>query len=61
MCLAKIYVAGQEKGPVLEDVSSIQVEEGKVRAFTLFGETREIEGRLTSIDFEKSAVILGSV
>ncbi len=59
MCLAKVYMAGQEKEPVLEDVASIQIEEGKVRAFTLFGETREIAGYLNSIDFEKSVIVLG--
>jgi len=60
MCLAKIYMTGREKEPVLEDVSSIQVEDGKVRAFTLFGETREIDGYLRSIDFEKSTIVLGT-
>lgn len=57
MCLAKIYVAGDES-PALEDVASLTLQEGKVIAETLFGERRVFAGAIRAISFTDSKVDL---
>ncbi|MHB8773021.1 MAG: CooT family nickel-binding protein [Syntrophales bacterium] len=57
MCLAKVYLPGTE-GPVLEDVTHIAVENGKITASTLFGEQRVFEATIKAISFSDSKVEL---
>ena len=59
MCLAKVYlgnIAGSE--PLMEEITSIKSEGGKLVVTTLFGERKEIEASIKEIDFRGSNVIL---
>ena len=62
MCLAKAYVGGNsEKEPLMEEIASLKVEDGKLLLTTLFGERREIEANISEIDFIASSIILENV
>ena len=59
MCLAKAYFGNNnESEPVMEEITSIKSEGGKLLVTTLFGEQREIEANIKEIDFRGSNVIL---
>ncbi len=61
MCLAKAYrLSNGEQELVCEDLAVVQVEEGRVRISTLFGEQTVIEGRIKEIDFEAGSLIVES-
>jgi predicted RNA-binding protein len=57
MCLAKLYPPGAHR-PVMENVTQITIENGKVVAETLFGEKQVFEGGIQMIDFAESRVQL---
>jgi predicted RNA-binding protein len=57
MCLAKLYPPGAQQ-PVMENVTQIIIENGKVVAETLFGEKQVFEGGIQMIDFAESRVQL---
>ena len=57
MCLAKVYLPGTE-GPVMEDVTHITVEDGKITAANLFGEQRVFAAKIQVISFTDSKVQL---
>lgn len=57
MCLARVYVENQP-GPVMEEVSYMEIHGGMISIVNLFGEKKEIEGKLQSIDFEGSKVVI---
>ncbi len=57
MCLAKLYPAGS-KEPVMENITQITVENGKVIVNTLFGEQRVFEENIQTINFTDSRVQL---
>ncbi len=57
MCLAKVYAPGADK-PVLENVTQITIENGKISVETLFGERRVFEEKLHLINFAESRVQL---
>jgi predicted RNA-binding protein len=57
MCLAKLYPPGAQR-PVMENVTQITIENGKVVAETLFGEKQVFEGGIQMIDFAESRVQL---
>jgi len=57
MCLAKLYPPGAER-PVMENVTQITVENGKIIVETLFGETQIFEDRIQMINFTEARVQL---
>lgn len=59
MCLAKAYVSQKNKKELLiEEISSLKVEDGKLLVTTLFGEQKEIEASIKEIDFMTSSITL---
>ena len=59
MCLAKVYLGGSsENEPLMEEITSIKSEGGKLVVTTLFGERKEIDASIKEIDFRGSNVIL---
>ena len=57
MCLAKVYLPGAEQ-PVMENVTHITVENGKIVAANLFGEQQVFERKIQMISFTDSKVRL---
>mgnify|MGYP004705635011 CR=1 FL=1 len=57
MCLAKLYTPGAQK-PVMENVTQITIENGKISVETLFGETQVFEDKIHLINFAESRVQL---
>ena len=59
MCLAKTYL--QQNGDselLLQDVALLEVDEGVLRFSTLFGEKREIEGVIKTVDFQSASILV---
>ncbi len=62
MCLAKVYLhtdAAEEL--VMENVARVVVNDGQVLLTSIIMETEELQGRITSVDFAKSKLVLESV
>ena len=57
MCLAKLLLPGAQK-PVMENVTQITIENGKISAETLFGERQVFEDTIHLINFTESRVQL---
>jgi predicted RNA-binding protein len=57
MCLAKLYSPGVQK-PVMENVTQITIEDGKISVETLFGEKQVFNDRIQIINFTESRVQL---
>jgi predicted RNA-binding protein len=57
MCLAKLYPPGAEQ-PVMENITQITIENGKIIVNTLFGEQRTFEDRIQTINFADSRIQL---
>jgi len=60
MCLAKIYPPGEDKQPVLENVTHISIEDNRISVETLFGEKQVFQGKIKTINFTDSKVHLVS-
>jgi len=58
MCLAKLYPPGNDKKPILENVTQIIIEDGQVQVETLFGEKQVFQGKIRRINFADSKVQL---
>jgi predicted RNA-binding protein len=59
MCLAKAYLGQNDNSELLlENVTSIKVENNRLVLTSLFGEKKEIAGSIREIDFRSSRVIL---
>ncbi|MFP3975361.1 MAG: CooT family nickel-binding protein [Dehalococcoidia bacterium] len=58
MCLARAYFGEDEASPVLEDVARLTIEGDKLRLTSLFGEEKEVHGKIKEIDFMNSRVVL---
>lgn len=58
MCLAKVYLTGADK-PLMEQVTQIAMEKGKLSVETLFGEKRYFDEPVRRVDFAESKVWLG--
>ena len=58
MCLAKAYYSGNNGETVMADIASVEITDGKMLLQTLFGEKKEVTGRIKSIDFMKSSITL---
>ena len=62
MCLAKVYLGSDGENELLmEDITSIKAEGGKLLVTTLFGDKQEIEADIKEIDFRGSRVLLTKV
>jgi len=64
MCLAKVYVRADGDDPsaaLMENVARVDVDGDKVRVTSLFSETQELRGRVTSIDFVEGRLVLQSL
>jgi predicted RNA-binding protein len=59
MCLAKLYAPGVQQ-PVMENVTQITIENGKIIVDTLFGEKQVFEEKIQLISFIESRVQLRS-
>ena len=57
MCLAKLYSPGAQK-PVMENVTQITIENGKISVETLFGEKQIFEDKIYLINFTESRIQL---
>jgi predicted RNA-binding protein len=57
MCLAKIYLPGEQQ-PVMENITQITLENGKVIVNTLFGEQKVFEDQIQTISFTDSKIQL---
>ena len=57
MCLAKLYPPGAQQ-PVMENITQITIENGKIIVNTLFGEQRVFENKIQMISFTDSRVQL---
>lgn len=57
MCLGKLYTE-QGTQPLLENVASFTVDQGKLVFTTLFGEEETFSGELKKIDFSNSRIII---
>jgi len=58
MCLAKVYPPGENKKPALENVTHISVEGNHISVETLFGEKQVFQGKIKTISFTDSKVLL---
>ncbi len=59
MCLAKAYLKEGDKDELLlENVTSLEVKEGSLILTTILKETREVEARLSHIDFANGSIVL---
>ncbi len=58
MCLAKAYFGKDDASLILEDVARLTIEGDKLRLATLFGEEKEVDGKIKEIDFMNSRVVL---
>ena len=57
MCLAKIRVNDEQKN-AFQDIALLRIEDGVVYLSTLFGEEKEIAGRVKEINFQNSTVLV---
>ncbi len=57
MCLAKLYPSGAQQ-PVMENITQITIENGKIIVNTLFGEQRVFEEKIQTINFTDSRIQL---
>ena len=59
MCLSKAYVyRGEGKELLMEEVASLDIEDGKLRLKNLFGKEREIDASIRQINFVAHSIFL---
>lgn len=62
MCLAQVYMTEEERrsgrAAVLTDVARIEVQPGGLLLQELLGEEKVVHGRISTVDFLDSVVIL---
>ncbi|MBN2076684.1 MAG: CooT family nickel-binding protein [Dehalococcoidales bacterium] len=59
MCLSKAYIAKNGENQLLiENVSSVRLEDGRILLNTLFGEHEEIKAEIKEIDFMTHRILL---
>ena len=59
MCLSKAYVyRGEGKELLMEEVASLDIEDGKLRLKNLFGKEREIDASIRQINFVTHSIFL---
>ncbi len=59
MCLGKAYLEADGKRElVLDSVALLEISDKKVKLSTIFGDQKELEATIKTIDFESSRIIL---
>ena len=59
MCLAKVYVrTGDAEELVMENVTRVTVDDGRVLLKSILMEAEELRGRIASIDFAEARLVL---
>ena len=59
MCLSKAYLhKNGERQLIMEDVSSVRMENDRVLLSTLFGEREELKADIKEIDFMTHSILL---
>ena len=59
MCLSKAYIAKNGENQLLiENVSSVRLEDGRILLSTLFGEQEEVKADIKEIDFMTHRILL---
>ena len=58
MCLAKAYIGNGEKELLMEEITSLKVQDGRLLVTSLFGEQRVIVAAIKEIDFKASTITL---
>jgi predicted RNA-binding protein len=62
MCLSKAYIARNgEKKLLIENVSSVRLEDNRVLLSTLFGEQEKVKADIKEIDFMTHSILLEEV
>jgi len=59
MCLAKAFAGEKGEELIMEDVSRLIIEGGRLRLTTLFGERKDIDGTLQMVDFQGGRIVIG--
>ncbi len=59
MCLSKAFLERDgEREVILEQVAAVSVSDGTVSLKNLFGDQKEIDGRIREIDFLTHSIVL---
>lgn len=59
MCLGKAFVEkGDTLDQIMENITDIREENGKLVLTSLLGERQQLEGKLKQIDFNNSKIII---
>ena len=59
MCLARVYIGSNGENELLmEEITSVKAEGGKLLVTSLFGEKKEIVASIKEIDFRASSIVL---
>ena len=59
MCLSKAYLdKNGERQLIMEDVSSVRMEEDRILLSTLFGEQEKVKAEIKEIDFMTHSILL---
>ncbi len=59
MCLSKAWFQGESADkPVMENITRLRIEDGRVVLSSLFGEERVEKATVTEVDFTHSRIIL---
>lgn len=62
MCLSNAYVKSNgERELLMEQVTSVDITGDKIVLKTLFGEQKEVVGKLRQVDFIANAIILEKI
>jgi len=62
MCIARAYVdKNGERGLLMEEISRVEVRDGKLLVKTLFGEQKEMVANIREIDFLTHSIVLENV
>lgn len=61
MCLARVYVrTGATEELVMENVTHVIVDDGRVLLKSIFMAAEELQGRIASVDFTEARLVLES-
>ncbi|MFZ7133410.1 MAG: CooT family nickel-binding protein [Eubacteriales bacterium] len=57
MCLGKLFIE-KEAEPLMENISNLAIENGRLVFTSLFGEKQSFVGEVKEIDFNNSKIIM---
>jgi predicted RNA-binding protein len=59
MCLSKAYIdKGDGRELVMEEIASVDIDDGRLRLRSLFGEEREVVAKVKEINFVTNSMLL---